>query len=68
MLMLMLPNRFPASLAGLLWRHLLAQKDITITRKQFAQWNAIPVVVTTIVGCLVVAGEVCVMLPNQNQS
>ncbi|KAI9638459.1 uncharacterized protein MKK02DRAFT_22429 [Dioszegia hungarica] len=52
---------FPASLAGLLWRHLLKQKDMVITRKQFAKWNWVSLIVTMIVGCLVVAGEVCVM-------
>ena len=61
---LVLMSRFPASLAGLLWKHLLAQKNMYITRKEFAYWNTVPVIVTMIVGCLVVAGEVCVMLPG----
>ncbi|OCF55111.1 hypothetical protein L486_07222 [Kwoniella mangroviensis CBS 10435] len=52
---------FSASLAGLLWRSILAQKGISVTYRQFMRWNTIPVVVTMIVGCLVVAGEVCVM-------
>jgi heme/copper-type cytochrome/quinol oxidase subunit 4 len=34
---------------------------MVITRKQFAKWNWVSLIVTMIVGCLVVAGEVCVM-------
>ncbi|WVW83450.1 hypothetical protein I302_105471 [Kwoniella bestiolae CBS 10118] len=52
---------FSASLAGLLWRSILAQKGIPVSYREFVRWNTIPVVVTMIVGCLVVAGEVCVM-------
>ncbi|GFZ46418.1 hypothetical protein JCM24511_04665 [Saitozyma sp. JCM 24511] len=52
---------FPASLAGLLWRDILAQKGLHVSRREFVRWNAVPVVVTMVVGCLVVAGEVCVM-------
>jgi Na+/H+ antiporter NhaD/arsenite permease-like protein len=53
--------RVPASLAGLLWRDILAQKGLHVSRREFVRWNAVPVVVTMVVGCLVVAGEVCVM-------
>ncbi|WWD15676.1 hypothetical protein CI109_100098 [Kwoniella shandongensis] len=52
---------FSASLAGLLWRNILAQKGLFLTMRDFMRWNTIPMVVTMIVGCLVVAGEVCVM-------
>ncbi|WWC69727.1 uncharacterized protein I206_103670 [Kwoniella pini CBS 10737] len=52
---------FSASLAGLLWRSILAQKGIHITLKENIRWNFISVTVTMIVGCLIVAGEVCVM-------
>ncbi|WVR04956.1 hypothetical protein IAU60_001968 [Kwoniella sp. DSM 27419] len=52
---------FSASLAGLLWRTILGQKSITLSMREFAQWNVFPVILTMIVGCLVVAGEVCVM-------
>ncbi|ORY32076.1 hypothetical protein BCR39DRAFT_58188 [Naematelia encephala] len=52
---------FSGSLAGLLWRGMLHQRGIRIGLKQFAKWNTVPLVVTMIVGCLVVAGEVCVM-------
>nr|ODN96870.1 hypothetical protein L204_03581 [Cryptococcus depauperatus CBS 7855] len=52
---------FSASLAGLLWRSILGRKGIKITMKQFLRWNIGPLIVTMIVGCLVVAGEVCIM-------
>lgn len=52
---------FSASLAGLLWRNILQQKGLTVSPREFIRWNTVPVVVTMIVGCLVVAGEVCVM-------
>ncbi|WVN88971.1 uncharacterized protein L203_104186 [Cryptococcus depauperatus CBS 7841] len=52
---------FSASLAGLLWRSILGRKGIKITMKQFMRWNIGPLIVTMIVGCLVVAGEVCIM-------
>ncbi|WVQ98459.1 hypothetical protein IAU59_005584 [Kwoniella sp. CBS 9459] len=52
---------FSASLAGLLWRKILSDKGLKLTMTEFARWNIVPLLVTMIVGCLVVAGEVCVM-------
>ncbi|KAK8870032.1 hypothetical protein IAR55_000602 [Kwoniella newhampshirensis] len=52
---------FSASLAGLLWRNILAQKGLLLTMTDFMRWNIVPMMVTMIVGCLIVAGEVCVM-------
>ncbi|WVF72484.1 hypothetical protein IAT40_007299 [Kwoniella sp. CBS 6097] len=52
---------FSASLAGLLWRKILADKGLKLTITDFARWNITPLIVTIVVGCLVVAGEVCVM-------
>ncbi|WOO78475.1 Arsenical pump membrane protein [Vanrija pseudolonga] len=52
---------FPASLAGLLWRHILAEKQLHVLPLEFARRNALPLGVTLAVGCLVVAAEVCVM-------
>jgi len=52
---------FSASLAGLLWRNILAQKGVIIAHREFIKWNVVPVVITTLVGCLVVAGEVCII-------
>ena len=56
-----LTTSFSASLAGLLWRNILHQKGLVISQKEFIKWNTVPVIATMIVGCLVVAGEVCVM-------
>ncbi|KGB80294.1 hypothetical protein I307_05781 [Cryptococcus deuterogattii 99/473] len=52
---------FSASLAGLLWRNILSQKGITVTLRQFIKWNTSAVIATMLIGCLIVAGEVCVM-------
>ncbi|KAL1407428.1 hypothetical protein Q8F55_006861 [Vanrija albida] len=52
---------FPASLAGLLWRHILADKQLRVGPAEFARRNALPLALTLAVGCLVVAAEVCVM-------
>jgi hypothetical protein len=53
--------RFSASLAGLLWRTILRQKGRTVKQIEFLKYNWLPVVVTMIVGCLIVAGEVCII-------
>ena len=52
---------FSASLAGLLWRQILSQKDITVTQKTFARWNLAPVIVMTAVGLAVVSAEMAVL-------
>lgn len=52
---------FSASLAGLLWRDILAQKGLSVGRLEFMRWNMVPLWTTMAVGCLVVAAEVCVM-------
>jgi hypothetical protein len=52
---------FSASLAGLLWKQILAQKGILVGRIEFAKHNAVPVTVCMIIGTLVIAGEVCIM-------
>ncbi|WRT66863.1 uncharacterized protein IL334_003826 [Kwoniella shivajii] len=52
---------FSASLAGLLWRSILSQKGIVITLREFMKWNLLPMMITMLVGCLIVAGEVCVI-------
>ncbi|KAK2071555.1 hypothetical protein P8C59_005968 [Phyllachora maydis] len=48
---------FPASLAGLLWRTMLARKGIHISHRQFFKWNFVPILVTMSIGCAVVAIE-----------
>lgn len=57
----LLTDSFSASLAGLLWRTILRQKGRTVTQKDFVRFNWLPMVVTMLVGCLIVAGEVCIM-------
>ncbi|RSH83279.1 uncharacterized protein EHS24_006954 [Apiotrichum porosum] len=52
---------FSASLAGLLWRDILAHKGLAVRAREFVRWNVAPLGVTMAVACLVVAGEVCVM-------
>ncbi|KZV92285.1 hypothetical protein EXIGLDRAFT_675295 [Exidia glandulosa HHB12029] len=53
---------FSASLAGLLWRAILKQKGITMSQRQFAQWNVLPVTVMTVAGLGVVCAEVAVII------
>ncbi|PVG04256.1 hypothetical protein CPB86DRAFT_771660 [Serendipita vermifera] len=52
---------FPASLAGLLWRRLLLQKNIKVTMLQFARLNFIPVAVAMAVSSAVLVGQVCIV-------
>ncbi|BEJ16168.1 hypothetical protein CspHIS471_0507730 [Cutaneotrichosporon sp. HIS471] len=52
---------FSASLAGLLWRDILAQKGLVVGRLEFMRWNMVPLWTTMAVACLVIAAEVCVM-------
>ncbi|EJD41237.1 hypothetical protein AURDEDRAFT_138691 [Auricularia subglabra TFB-10046 SS5] len=53
---------FSASLAGLLWRAILKQKNITMSQWTFAKWNSFPVAVMTVAGLGVVCAEVAVIL------
>lgn len=52
---------FSASLAGLLWRDILAQKGLSVAPIEFMRWNMVPLWTTMAVACLVVGAEVCVM-------
>ncbi|BEI93098.1 uncharacterized protein CcaverHIS019_0507260 [Cutaneotrichosporon cavernicola] len=52
---------FSASLAGLLWRDILAQKGLVVGRLEFMRWNMVPLWTTMAVACLVIAAEVCIM-------
>ena len=49
---------FSASLAGLLWRTILAQKAIHMTTKTFATWNVPILLVASAIGFLVIYGEI----------
>jgi Na+/H+ antiporter NhaD/arsenite permease-like protein len=52
---------FSASLAGLLWRDILARKHIHVGRLEFARVNLPIIAVAMIVGCAVLAGEVYIV-------
>lgn len=49
---------FSASLAGLLWRDILARKGITVGSLEFVRVNLPIITVSMIVGCAVLVGEV----------
>lgn len=52
---------FSASLAGLLWRDILARKNIRVGSREFA-WVNLPIIFfTMIVGCAVLVGEVYIV-------
>ena len=52
---------FSASLAGLLWKNILEQKNITIKQRSFAFWNTLPLLAMTAVGLAVVTAEMVVL-------
>lgn len=49
---------FAGSLAGLLWRGLLADKDIKVSQLKFARINAVPLLMQITVSSAIVLGEV----------
>jgi Na+/H+ antiporter NhaD/arsenite permease-like protein len=49
---------FSASLAGLLWRDILARKHIRVRRLEFARVNLPIISIAMAVGCAVLIGEV----------
>ncbi|KAE8452222.1 hypothetical protein EG329_001689 [Mollisiaceae sp. DMI_Dod_QoI] len=52
---------FSASLAGLLWRDILAKKHIHVRRLEFARVNLPIIAIAMAVGCTVLVGEVYIM-------
>ncbi|KAL2134856.1 hypothetical protein VTI74DRAFT_10662 [Chaetomium olivicolor] len=52
---------FSASLAGLLWRDILAKKHIHVRRLDFARVNLPIIAIAMTVGCCVLIGEVWIM-------
>jgi len=52
---------FSASLAGLLWKTILGQKNITIRQLEFAMWNMLPLLAMTVVGLGIVSAEMAVL-------
>ena len=53
---------FSASLAGLLWRAILKQKDIKMKQTTFAKWNSLPLLVMTIAGLGAACAELAVIM------
>ena len=49
---------FSASLAGLLWRDILARKHIRVRSLDFARVNLPIITIAMIVGCVVLVGQV----------
>ncbi|KUI69498.1 Arsenical pump membrane protein [Cytospora mali] len=52
---------FSGSLAGLLWRDILARKHINVRRLEFARVNLPIIAISMTVGCTVLIGEVYIM-------
>jgi Na+/H+ antiporter NhaD/arsenite permease-like protein len=52
---------FSASLAGLLWRDILAKKHIHVKRRDFATVNLPIIAIAMTVGCVVLIGEMWIM-------
>lgn len=52
---------FSASLAGLLWRDILARKHIHVREVEFARVNLPIIAMSMVVGCAVLVGEVYIM-------
>ncbi|KAI0101284.1 hypothetical protein F4814DRAFT_432885 [Daldinia grandis] len=55
---------FSASLAGLLWRDILARKHIRVRRLDFARVNLPIITISMVVGCAILVGEVYIIRPN----
>lgn len=54
-------SAFSASLAGLLWRDILARKHIRVGSLEFARVNLPIIALAMAVGCTVLVGEVYIM-------
>ncbi|KAN0082756.1 hypothetical protein V8E55_008551 [Tylopilus felleus] len=55
---------FSASLVGLLWRSILAQKGIRVRGRDFAFWNLLPLLAMTTTGLAVVSAEMAVLFSS----
>jgi Na+/H+ antiporter NhaD/arsenite permease-like protein len=54
---------FSASLAGLLWRDILARKHVFVRSWDFMRINFSIIAFTTVVGCAVLVGEMYIIRP-----
>lgn len=59
-------SAFSASLAGLLWRDILARKHIRVRSLDFARVNFPIIAKAMAVGCAALIIEVCIMRTNTN--
>lgn len=57
---------FSASLAGLLWRDILARKHINVRRLDFARVNLPIIAIAMAVGLAVLVGQVYIVRGNQS--
>lgn len=57
---------FSASLAGLLWRDILARKHIHVRRLEFARVNLPIIAIAMTIGCAVLVGEVYITRNSLN--
>ncbi|KAF3055129.1 hypothetical protein GL218_07529 [Daldinia childiae] len=55
---------FSASLAGLLWRDILARKHIRVRRLDFARVNLPIITISMVVGCAILVGQVYIIRPT----
>ena len=55
---------FSASLAGLLWRDILARKHIRVRSFEFARINLPIIAICMTVGCAVLVGEIYITRDN----
>lgn len=55
---------FSASLAGLLWRDILARKHIHVRRLDFARVNLPIIAIAMAVGCTILIGEIYIIRSN----
>jgi Na+/H+ antiporter NhaD/arsenite permease-like protein len=55
---------FSASLAGLLWRDILARKHIHVRRLEFARVNLPIIAISMTVGCVVLVGQIYITRDN----
>jgi Na+/H+ antiporter NhaD/arsenite permease-like protein len=55
---------FSASLAGLLWRDILARKHIRVRRLDFARVNLPIIAIAMAVGCAVMVGQIYIVRDN----
>ncbi|KAF8557227.1 hypothetical protein OG21DRAFT_1482486 [Imleria badia] len=55
---------FSASLAGLLWRAILRQKEVHVRQRDFAFWNLLPLLVMTTAGLGIVSAEMAVLFQS----